>query len=257
MKIETAEQLVDACKKVAGEKTLYVYGAFGLPLNEKNRERVLKSYAYNRTDARRKKIEAAAADTFGFDCSGLIKGLLWGWCGEIDANYGGAIYGSNGVQDQNADTIIANCREVSQDFSDLRVGEAVWLPGHIGVYIGDGLAVEATPKWADGVQITACNCQIDGYKTRTWQKHGCLPWIRYESSAVLELPVLSRGVQGSCVVGLQRILHGMGYPIGNKNPLDGNFGPKVESAVRMFQQEHDLPVTGQVDESTWKKLLGV
>ena len=81
--------------------------------------------------------------------------------------------------------------------------------------------------------------------------------VRLQEVRVLELPVLSRGAQGSCVVGLQRILHGMGYPIGNKNPLDGNFGPKVESAVRMFQQEHHLPVTGQVEENTWKKLLGV
>ena len=257
MKIETAEQLAEACIRAAGMKTLYVYGGFGLPLHERNRERALKSYAYNRSDARRRKIEAASADTFGFDCSGLIKGLLWGWQGELNTNYGGAIYGSNGVQDQNADAIIAGCRDVSEDFANLRVGEVVWLPGHIGVYIGDGLAVESTPKWADGVQITACNCEKTGYKSRVWQKHGCLPMIQYEKPVELMLPQLSRGAQGNGVIGLQRILHGMGYPIGNKNPLDGNFGPKVESAVRMFQQEHSLPVTGQVDEATWKQLLGV
>ena len=257
MNIKTANQLADACRAVAQKKTLYVYGAFGAPMHEKNRQRALKAYAYNRKEARKRKIQAAGEDTFGFDCSGLIKGLLWGWCSETGGNYGGAIYGSNGVSDQNADTIIANCREVSEDFSQLQIGEAVWLPGHIGVYIGDDLVVEATPKWNDGVQITACNCVKDGYKTRTWQKHGRLPWISYDAPVVLSLPVLSRGNQGNNVKGLQRILHGMGYPIGNQNPIDGNFGPKVESAVRMFQQDQALPVTGRVEEITWQKLLGV
>lgn len=65
------------------------------------------------------------------------------------------------------------------------MGEAVWLDGHIGVYIGNGLAVECTPKWANKVQITAVGNigRKSGYNNRTWVKHGKLPWIDYTVSS--------------------------------------------------------------------------
>lgn len=53
------------------------------------------------------------------------------------------------------------------------------MSGHIGVYIGDGLAVECQPAWKNGVQITACNCTKAGYNRRNWTKHGKLPYIEY------------------------------------------------------------------------------
>jgi len=53
------------------------------------------------------------------------------------------------------------------------------MEGHIGVYVGDGLAVECTPKWENKVQITACNCSKSGYNRRNWTKHGKLPYIDY------------------------------------------------------------------------------
>ena len=59
------------------------------------------------------------------------------------------------------------------------------------------------------------------------------------------------------MVALQRLLFAMGYPIGNNNPMDGKFGPKVEAALRSFQQEKNLPETGQTDKATWQALLEV
>lgn len=254
MKMETAAKLADACRAAAEKKTLYVYGAYGLPLTEENKQRIRKGYAYNRKPERQEKIDRADADTFGFDCSGLIKGLLWGWQGTQEKN-GGAVYGSNGVKDQNADTIMANCLEVRADFSDIQIGEAVWQPGHIGIYVGDGLVVESTPKWADGVQLTACNAPKAGYPTRIWEKHGKLPCLIYTQTVAVELPVLQRGMSGEQVLPLQRLLFAMGYPIGEKNPMDGKFGPLVEGALRRFQQEKGLAVTGCTDEATWRALL--
>ena len=256
MKIETAAQLADACRAAAEKKTLYVYGAYGFPLTQENKQRILRGYAYNQKPERREKIEKAGADTFGFDCSGLIKGLLWGWRG-TDGRNGGAVYGSNGIKDRNADTIIAHCLDVTADFAQIRVGEAVWLPGHIGIYVGDGLAVECTPQWADGVQLTACNTQKAGYPTRVWKKHGKLPDVSYDEGVEIQLPVLQRGMTGDKVLPLQRLLFAMGYPIGSKNPMDGKFGPKVEAALRSFQQEKGLPVTAKTDKATWQALLEV
>ncbi len=257
MKIETGEQLAQACRAAAQQKTLYVYGAFGWPLTQENRTRILAGYAYNRKAAREKKILAADAQTFGFDCSGLIKGLLWGWTGDAQARYGGASYRANGVPDCSADGMIAACEGVSEDFSDILVGEAVWMKGHIGVYVGDGLAVECTPKWADGVQLTACNRTLDGYPTRTWVKHGRLPYLRYESGVCVTLPILRQGAQGEPVRALQRLLYAMGYPIGTKDPMDGKFGEKTDAALRAFQKSRKLPDSGATDRATWEALLEV
>ncbi len=171
-----AAKLVDIAKNY---KTLYVNGCFGAPMTAKNKTRYTQNTAYNRQPARTAKINAASADTFGFDCVCLIKGVLWGWSGDKSKVYGGATYTSNGVPDIGADQMIKVCKNVSTDFSKIEVGEAVWMEGHIGVYVGDGLAVECTPKWADKVQITACNCSKSGYNRRNWTKHGKLPYIDY------------------------------------------------------------------------------
>lgn len=77
--------------------------------------------------------------------------------------------------------MITVCKNVSTDFSRIEVGEAVWMEGHIGVYIGDGLAVECTPCWDNKVQITACNRSVSGYNRRNWTKHGKMPYVKYET----------------------------------------------------------------------------
>jgi hypothetical protein len=164
-------------------KTLYVMGCFGAPLNSANKAKYCNNHSYNKKAERQKMIKSASADTFGFDCVNLIKGVLWGWNGDKNKSYGGATYATNGVPDINADTMITKCLNVSTNFSNIAVGEAVWCPGHIGVYIGDGLCVESSPAWKNCVQITACNCTKKGYNRRDWKKHGKLPYITYESKA--------------------------------------------------------------------------
>ena len=179
--IMKASEFVDKLKDIAvNYKTLYVMGCFGAPMTSKNKTRYCSNHEYNERAARTKMIKAASADTFGFDCVNLIKGVLWGWNGDKTKTYGGAKYKANGVPDTNADGMIKLCSEISTDFSKIEVGEAVWCPGHIGVYIGNGLAVECTPSWKNNVQITACNCKKDGYNTRNWKKHGKLPYIFYD-----------------------------------------------------------------------------
>lgn len=181
----TAKAFATKAKEIAASKTLYVMGGFGAPLTPSAKARYTgpNANAYNRQPSRTALINAASNDTFAFDCVGVLKAILWGWCGKLDSVYGGATYASNGVPDINADQMIERCLEVSTDFSldKLTVGEAVWKSGHIGVYVGDGLAVECTPAWLDCAQITACNRSIAGYNTRTWVKHGKLPWIDYSA----------------------------------------------------------------------------
>lgn len=175
-KITTNEQLAEVVLDIATNyKTLYISGCFGAPMNVLNKAR----YSQNVSASRAAKIKEATADTYGFDCVCLIKGVLWGWCGDKTKTYGGAVYESNGIPDISEDAMITKCSDVSTDFSKIEVGEVVWMPGHIGVYVGNGLAVESSSKWKDGVQITACNCDKSGYNRRDWAKHGKLPYVTY------------------------------------------------------------------------------
>lgn len=240
-------EFANVLKSIAKRKTLYVMGCFGAPLTAANKIRYTNNHSYNRQSSRSAMIKSASADTFGFDCVGLIKGVLWGWDGS-DKTYGGANYASNGVPDINADTMIARCKDVSTDFTDIKMGEAVWIPGHIGVYIGDGKVVECTPQWRNGVQITS---------KRKWQKHGKLPYITYllkedKDIVSIELDVLKVNSRGEQVKALQRLLIGYGYDL----KVDGAFGTITDRHVRAFQRKRGLSVDGIVGRQTWSKLLG-
>lgn len=63
-------------------------------------------------------------------------------------------------------------------------------------------------------------------------------------------PGLQRGARGRDVVKLQTSLSRLGH----KLSIDGAFGPRTESAVRAFQADRGMPVTGVVDEATWARL---
>ena len=177
-----ASEFVEKLKDIAENyKTLYVMGCFGAPMTEANKKRYCTNHVYNTNPTRQRMIKAATADTFGFDCVCLIKGVLWGWNGNKNKVYGGATYNSNGVPDIDANSMINVCKGVTTDFSKIEVGEAVWCTGHIGIYIGNGLAVECSPAWKNKVQITAVRNigEKAGYSARKWTKHGKLPYIDY------------------------------------------------------------------------------
>lgn len=258
--IETGKELADAAKKVAEDhKTLYVLGCFGWPMTEQNKARAMGDYSYNRTVTRESMIRQADQNTFAFDCSNLIKGLLWGWNGDQQHQYGGAVYRANNVPDLNADTIFSVCNGVSSDFSNILVGEALWMKGHIGIYIGDGLAVECTPKWKNGVQITAVHNigEQTGYNGRKWTSHGRLPYVRYEDSGFqIRLHLVRKGMKGDDVKALQGLLIAWGCGCG-KSGADGIFGENTEKALKAFQTLQQLEIDGIAGPNTFAALLGV
>ena len=127
---------------------------------------------------------------WNFDCVILIKAILWGWNGDKNASHGGAKYASNGVYDDNADQIVNRCSNVSTDFTRLAPGELLWMPGHVGVYIGNGQVIECTAAWEAKVLYS----RIDGAGRRTrngrqvgsWKKHGKLNYIDYVTAPDFE-----------------------------------------------------------------------
>lgn len=214
-------------------KTLYIMGCFGAPMNEKNKERYCRNHEYNRQTERTVKIKTATANTFGFDCVCLIKGILWGWNGDTTKTYGGSGYAVNGVPDIDANAMIRKCKDVSTDFSKIIPGEVVHKPGHIGIYIGDGLAVECTPIWKDGVQITAVGNigKKAGYNTRTWTKHGKLPYLEYAEGAE-EKPVTKPSVTYQVYAGGKWWDEITGYNTKDSNGYAGVMG-KAISGIRV------------------------
>lgn len=203
--LEFANKLVYVAKKY---KTLYVMGCFGAPLSDDNKVRYIKHNVYNAKPDRVRLIKSSDKFVFGFDCVCLIKGVLWGWIGDENDVYGGAKYLSNGVPDIGADEMIKRCNDVTTDFSTIEVGEAVWIKGHIGVYIGNGQVVECTPAFSDGVCISKLINVVGngtGYRRR-WTKHGKLPWIIYDEekkSNVVEVRK-ARGVATSYYKGFSK-----------------------------------------------------
>lgn len=187
MKMNNLE-LCRKARQLAGEKTLYVMGAFGAPSSAASRARYTKTGAneYNLRPDVKAAILASTDGTWFFDCCGVIKGLLWGFTFDKTKTYGGAIYESNNVPDTNAEGLIARCSGVSTNFSDIIPGEMLWKSGHCGIYVGNGQAVESTPVWSNCVQLTdVANIASTGDRpSRTWTKHGRLPWVSYDT----ELP---------------------------------------------------------------------
>lgn len=210
-------------------KTLYVMGCFGAPLTGGNVSRYCTNHSYNKQAARTAMIRAAANQNppvYGFDCVCLIKGVLWGWNGNASKTYGGAGYAVNGVPDIGADTMITKCSGVSTDFSKIVPGEAVWLKGHIGVYIGGGKVIECTPAFKNCVQVTAClNIgAISGMNGRKWTKHGKLPYITYDTA---ESP--QQGAQGGA---------GTPKPSGGAPDTSGALAFSVGDVVRFTGNRH-------------------
>ncbi len=176
--LELKNKLLDI---VNNYKTIYGMGTWGWVVTQSAIDRKVKESSWWTSSKVKTISKVIDKGYFMFDCVGLIKGILWGWDGS-NKIYGGAGYNCNGVPDVNTEGMLSKCKNVSTNFKSIEVGEYLWMSGHCAIYIGNGLCVECTPIWKNGVQITAvANIgKKSGYNSRTWTKHGKLPYITYE-----------------------------------------------------------------------------
>ena len=179
--VMTNKEFLKRLELALNSKTAYMWGTFGMPITNDLITSKAKQYPYNYTTSRINKLKKLVPqDYFGFDCVGLIKGILWGWNADHSKTRGGAIYESNGVPDTNVTGFRKLCTDISSDFSRIEVGELVFMDGHIGVYVGEGYCIEATlTSKYDGVVKT----KLD---ERKWIDHGKCNFIEYLKEPELE-----------------------------------------------------------------------
>lgn len=250
---EKARTVADCCQ------TVYMKGVFGAPLTPALVKNKAAQYPDWYTAARVgefMKLAGREDPIFGFDCVCLVKALLWGWKGDPAQVYGGAVYCSNNVPDLTVEGLVAVSSAASKDFSEVLPGELLYLPGHVGLYLGNGLAVECTPAWEGGVQITGVtNVGFSGgYHARKWTGHCRLPYVEYTEAPAASLPTLRRGLKNEAVRAMQALLLLRGYPVGDCG-TDGSFGGDTLAALRRFQQENALQVSGICTEEDWLRLI--
>ena len=176
------------------------------------------------------------------DCSGLF---VWAY-----KQFGESIYhGSNTIWRQYCSRQGKLRNGQRCDGIALRPGTAVFLLNdtgrhHIGLYIGDGICIEAKgTKW--GV-VTSPASHWD-----EWGELSAVDYSAYPEEVIpMTKPTLKKGDRGDEVKTLQEALNTNGYQL----TVDGAFGSKTENAVKDFQNKHKLTADGIVGPRTWEAL---
>lgn len=144
----------------------YVWGTYGNVLTESMLDYKLQQYP-DGVGKYEDFIRANWLDGRTADCVGLIKGYGW-----LDPSSLTIKYGTNGMPDIGANTMYHNAT-VKGPISTIpdTPGLAVWMDGHIGVYIGGGEVIEAS-----GTKKGVVKTQLAG---RGWSHWLEVPYISY------------------------------------------------------------------------------
>lgn len=182
-----SSEFIKKLELALSQNSAYMWGTWGNKITTKLISKKKDQYSTRYSDSRVALLtDKVGKNYWGWDCCGLIKGILWGWNGDTSKSNGGAVYGANNVPDTTASGLKKYSTEISTDFSDVSKilpGELLWKPGHVGVYIGDGYVIESTLRGSlDGVVKT----KLSDYD---WAEHGKIKFIEYEKPVEPEKPV--------------------------------------------------------------------
>lgn len=236
---KTAKGLVEYAKAQLGRP--YWYGTFGQKASKELYDQKKKQYPNYYTTP----YNGATAKVH--DCVGLIKGYLW--CD--NANDTTPVY--DPAQDKSANGMLTACKTKGEMATMPEVpGLLVFYDGHVGVYIGSGVVIEARGR-KYGVVKTKLTA-------RPWKSWGYCPYITYEApeqkTVSIELPALKKGAKGATVKAMQILLMGYGYNLGGYG-ADSSFGGATEKALKAYQSANGLEADGSCGRKTWNELLGV
>lgn len=165
---KTSTGLVEFVKQALNNGAGYVYGTFGQTCTTALLDAKAKQYpANNLAGGSMRKTGEKWMGKRVMDCVGLIKYYLW------SDGYGmNPVYNSS--QDKSANGMLSACLESGSIGSMPDIpGILVFMPGHVGVYIGNGEVIESKGT-AYGVVKTI-------FKGRGWKNWGKCPYISYTS----------------------------------------------------------------------------
>ncbi|WP_312372060.1 C40 family peptidase [Lachnoclostridium sp.] len=212
-KLMTDQQVKEKVLDIVNNfNTCYLYGGAGQLITDAVIDQKAKQFPSWYTQARiseRKKL--VGKQYYGFDCSNLLKSILWGW-----SNGKQGVYNSNTVPDTNANGLINLCENVSTDMTDIKPMELIWFSGHVGLYLGNGECIECAPT-LNAVKITKLSYQ------GKWCKHGKLPWITYTEQEKRQLKLITPYMRGTDVKQLQALID---------VTTDGIYGPATDKKVK-------------------------
>lgn len=249
--ILTGEMLADWADRALELGAQYWYGTCWYRATEDLLRRKGRQYPAHYSERRMPKYERHVAEKrMVCDCVGLIKGFFWTGNGA-----GGNVYGANGCPDASANGMYALCRLKGgmAALPETR-GAVLWRKGHIGVYVGGGMAIEAR-----GFDYGVVRTAVAG---RGWSGWGLLPegMIAYGEGALQAAtpvqPELRRGMRGEAVARAQALLIKWDPGALPRYGADGDFGSETRAWVERFQRAKGLAADGIVGPVTWGSLEG-
>lgn len=225
-----ASELIALFKQAHDEKWGYIWGTRGQIWTQASQNRATRDMTVRYGQ---KWVGKRVAD-----CSGLF---VWAF-----KEMGGSIYhGSNTMWKK----YTTNKGTLAEKLT-IHPGTAVFtvgsdgVRGHVGLYIGDGVCIEAK-----GTQYGVVTSDLS-----RWDEWGELVGVEYDLAAdIATMPprTLRKGNRGTDVERLQQLLNSdPRYP----TKVDGIFGADTESSVRAFQADNGLKADGIVGPETWAKL---
>lgn len=193
---------------------------------------------------------------------------VWGGASYGAVDCSGLIYSYVGGGERTADAMVATATEsgyVSDGVPDIP-GIGLWQSGHVGVYVGGGMAVDArdeisnvcyssvsSKNWVMWFKVAGVtydytnvtnDAQSDDTDTYTYTSADT---DSAEASADSSDEVLEHGDTGSDVNDLQERLKELGY---FEDDTTEYFGDYTESCLKEFQEAAGLDSTGVLDEET-------
>lgn len=134
--MKTNKGLVEFVKGLLNMNTIYVLGAFGQEFTQSFLDQKCAQLEWNEQQ-RSFLSQYVNKSQKAYDCSGMIKAYLWD---NKPSNYVAA-------EDENNDHMLDRA-SVKGPISTMPEvpGILVFMPGHVGVYIGNGQVIECTPN---------------------------------------------------------------------------------------------------------------
>lgn len=222
----------------------YVWGAQGEILSDMTQDEIV-AFVDRRETSQKNEDRALAfianakkKPLYAFDCNGLIN--FW---------FQNTKRWRKG--DASADTLYGECKTKGKRTAatKLEAGDLLFRwngekMNHVGVYIGDGMAIEAKGR-DDGVVLRPLNASGSAY----WTHYGKHPFLLVEDEPEPEpekakvITMTSPMMRGNDIKALQEALNGLGYDCGE---ADGIAGSKTIAAITEFAKAHIADVTEEI-----------